>query len=77
MNVWINANERLHILTIAIAIIQTQSHTGIQRKGSILIKQTNINRKSATVSSFAPNGLAVPVFLAIVPSIISVQPQKR
>ena len=42
-----------------------------------MIKATVINTKSETVSSLAPNSLALFVFLATVPSIISLSPQSR
>ena len=42
-----------------------------------MVKEAERNTKSATVSSLAPNSLTVPVFLAMVPSIISVTPQRR
>ena len=40
-------------------------------------KEAITKRKSATVSSLAPKELTAPVFLAMVPSTISVKPQNR
>ena len=72
-----NTNAKLNILINAIMLIHTHSHTGICIIGSIFIEQTSTNTKSANVSSLDPNLLTAPVFLATVPSIISVNPQNR
>ena len=66
-------NAKLNILINAIILIHTHNHTGICIIGSIFIEQTSTNTKSANVSSLAPNLLSDPVFLATVPSIISVK----
>ena len=44
---------------------------------SVLIIQAATNVRSAMVSSLEPNSLAVFVFLAIVPSIIAVNPAAK
>ena len=68
---------RLPILTTPITAIHTHNHCGIGTIGRSLAEEADRNTKSATVSSLAPNSLTVPVFLAMLPSIISVTPQRR
>ena len=57
--------------------IQSQSHKGTESVGSSFHRQTATNTKSAAVSSFAPNSLAVLVLRATAPSIMSVRPATR
>ena len=64
----------LMILISAITAIQIYSHIGMSSIGSSLVRHTATKRRSAAVSSFAPNALTVFVFRATVPSIISVNP---
>jgi len=58
-------------------IVHIQRKVGIFRIGINLIKQTAINIKSAMESSLEPNSLTEFVSLAMVPSIISVNPAIR
>lgn len=64
----------LNALIAAIAIIQTASQAGTSMAGTSLIRHATNKAKSAAVSSFAPNPLAVPVFRAIAPSAMSLSP---
>ena len=70
-------SQKLGSFIITIIHIHIQSHVGIVKTGSIFIMQAKVNTISAIVSSLEPNSLAVPVFLAIVPSIISVNPATK
>ena len=70
----INPQTRLAILMIAIITIQVHNQAG---NGSIFTKHTATNILSASVSNLAPNSLMDFVFLAIVPSAISVIPQNK
>ena len=72
-----NPDAILMSLMIAITVIHIYSQLGIWITGSSLTKHAPTNRKSATVSNLDPNSLTVFVFLAMVPSIISVKPQVR
>lgn len=65
------------IFITAIIRIHIQSHLGIFITGNSLTKAADTNIKSAIVSSLDPNVLTEFVFLAIVPSTISVSPQRR
>ena len=49
----------------------------VEINGKNLIKDTAQNMKSATESNRIPNSLILFVFLATVPSTISLNPQKR
>lgn len=62
------------ILINAMPAIHRYIQIGISIRGSNLMIQTTVNTISAIVSSFEPNSLTVSVFLATVPSIISVRP---
>lgn len=72
-----NPHMTLPALITAMIPIHSQSQTGSSIRGRILKSAADAKIKSAAVSSFEPNALAVFVFLAIVPSIISVSPQIR
>ena len=65
----------LPILIIAIPRIHSHNHGGIVMVGNSFIKATVTNTRSAAVSILAPHSPALFVFLAIVPSIISLKPQ--
>ena len=67
----------LLILISAITAPHIHKHCGICIAGNNLNKDTATKMRSATVSSWLPNLLALFVFLAIVPSTISLNPQKR
>ncbi len=71
----INPDIMFIILITAIIKIHIQSQIGMSIAGIILIEAAKINMKSATVSKCEPNVLKDFVFLAISPSIISVNPQ--
>ena len=73
----INPQTTFPILMIAIITIQFHNQVGNSINGSIFTKHTATNALSATVSNLAPNSLTDFVFLAIVPSIISVIPQNK
>ena len=73
----INPQTRLAILMIAIITIQVHNQAGNVSSGSIFTKHTATNILSASVSNLAPNSLMDFVFLAIVPSAISVIPQNK
>ena len=68
-------NMILPILIIAIKIPHINNQMGISIAGNIFIKDTVTNARSAAVSILDPNSLTLFVFLAIVPSIISLKPQ--
>ena len=74
---YINPHAILLILMMAMTAIQLQSQFGIGMIGNNLIKATAMKIKSETVSNFSPNSLILFVFLATVPSIISLSPQRR
>ena len=61
-------------LISAITAVQMVSHAGTSSTGINLIRQTTTKMKSAAVSNLAPNSLAMPVFRAVAPSIISERP---
>ena len=67
----------LLILIIAIKPPHIHSHCGIWSAGNNLTKDAATKMRSAAVSSWLPNLLVLFVFLAIVPSAISLKPQKR
>ena len=62
---------------VVITTIQTHNQVGNCINGRIFTKHTATNTMSATVSNLAPVSLTDFVFLAIVPSTISVIPQYR
>ena len=61
----------------AIMKIQTQSQIGTMIAGNIFINAAIANIKSAAESNFELNGVTDSVFLAILPSIMSLNPQSR
>ena len=67
----------LLILIAAITPPQIHNHPGIWIAGNNLMMDTTTKMRSETVSSWLPNLLVLFVFLAIVPSTISLNPQKR
>ena len=67
----------LQVLITAIIPPQIQSHPGTGIADSNLMIDTTAKMRSAAVSSWLPNSLTLFVFLAIVPSSISLKPQKR
>ena len=67
----------LLILISAITLPHIHNHCGIWIAGKNLNKDTTTKMKSAIVSSWLPNLLVLFVFLAIVPSIISLKPHRR
>ena len=67
----------LLILITAITPPHIHNHPGIWIAGNNLNKEAATKMRSAIVSSWLPNLLVLFVFLAIVPSIISLRPQKR
>ena len=67
----------LLILITAITPPHIHNHCGILIAGNNLNKDTITKMKSAIVSSWLPILLVLFVFLAIVPSTISLNPQKR
>ena len=67
----------LPILIIAIIPPQIHNHPGRWVSGNSLITDASTKTRSATVSSWLPNLLLLFVFLAMVPSIISLKPQRR
>ena len=67
----------LLILITAITPHHIHNHNGIWIVGNSLNKDTTTKIESAAVSNWFPNLLVLFVFLAIVPSIISLKPQKR
>ena len=85
MTVWMERNVHLEtysqmilpILIIAMAPPQIHSHCGIRIAGSSLYKAAAVKARSAIVSNRLPNRLSEFVFLATVPSIISLNPQRR
>ena len=66
----------LLILMAAITPTQIHNHLGIWIAGNNRNKDAATKRKSAMVSSWLPNWVAVFVFLAMVPSIISLKPHR-
>ena len=77
-NFFLQTNPKmiLVILISAITLPHIHKKNGILITGNNLIKDISIKMKSAKVSSWLPNLVTLFVFLAIVPSIISVKPQK-
>ena len=73
----INTQAMLAILMLAITIIQVHNQAGKHIKGRIFTKHTATNTASAIVSNLAPNALMDLVFLAIVPSTMSVTAQNK
>ena len=73
----INPQTTFPVLMAAITATQTHNQAGSCIIGRIFTEHTATNIISATVSNLAPNSLTVLVFLAIVPSTISVIPQSR
>ena len=73
----INPNIILMTLITPIMHIHVHNHIGISNIGKNFIRQITTNTKSAKVSSLEPNSLTVFIFLATVPSIISVNPANR
>ena len=67
----------LLILITVITLPHIHNHTGIWISGNNLNKDTTTKMRSATVSSWLPNLLVLFVFLAIVPSAISLKPHRR
>ena len=67
----------LMILIIAMRLPQIHNHGGRWIAGKILTNDTVTNTRSAAVSSLAPRSLVLFVFLATVPSSMSLKPQKR
>ena len=70
-------NTMLPIFIIAIIPTHTHNHNGILNFGSSLIKAAVTNTMSAAVSASEPNFPTLFVFRAIVPSIMSLKPQRR
>ena len=62
---------------IAIAAIHIHTQVGRLIIGNIFITHTAIKTKSEAVSNFEPKLLTAFVFLAIIPSIISLKPQSK
>ena len=73
----INPQTTFPILMIAITTTQIHNQLGNCIRGKIFTKHAAANTTSANVSSLAPFSLTDCVFLAIVPSTISVIPQNR
>ena len=71
----INPQITFPVLMVAITATQIHNQVGSCINGRIFAEHTATNTISATVSNLAPNSLTVLVFLAIVPSTISVIPQ--
>ena len=67
----------LLILITAITLPHIHSHCGIWITGNNLNKDTTTKMRSAIVSSWLPNLLVLCVFLAIIPSTISLKPHRR
>ena len=67
----------LLILITAITPPHIHNHCGTWITGNNLNKDTTTKMRSAIVSSWLPNLLVLFVFLAIVPSTISLKPQKK
>ena len=67
----------LLILITAITPPHIHNHCGIWIAGNNLNKDTTTKMRSAIVSSWLPNLLVLFVFLAIVPSTISLKPHRR
>ena len=67
----------LLILITAIVPNHIHNHPGIGIAGNSLNKDTTTKMRSAIVSSWLPNLLVLFVFLAIVPSTISLKPHRR
>lgn len=67
----------LLILTTAIKPLHIHNYHGIWITGNNLNEDTTTKMRSAIVSSWLPNLLVLFVFLAIVPSIISLKPHRR
>lgn len=72
-----NPNMRFMIFTRAMAKTQPQSQSGIFSSGNSFMNAVTTNTKSATESNPEPKAVTDFVFLAMVPSIISVNPQSR
>jgi len=72
-----NPHTILLILTTAITPAHIHNHCEIEISGHNLNKDIATKIKSAIVSSWLPNLLVLFVFLAIAPSTISLNPQKR
>ena len=66
----------LPILITAITPPHIHNHPGIWIAGNNLNKDAATKMRSAIVSSWLPNSLVLFVFLAIVPSIISLKPHR-
>ena len=67
----------LLILIAAITHTHIHNHCGIWIAGNNLNKDATTKMRSAIVSNWLPNLLVVFVFLAIVPSTISLKPHRR
>ena len=72
-----NPNVRFMIFTSAMTKMQFQSQIGILSAGNNFTNAATANIKSATESNSEPNGVTDFVFLATVPSTISVKPHSR
>ena len=72
-----NPNVRFMIFTSAMTKKQLQSQIGIFSAGNSFMNAATTNTKSATESNPEPKVVTDFVFLAMVPSIISVKPQSR
>ncbi len=79
INCFLEAYPHMKLLILIAAITPTHIHNqwGIWSAGKNLIMDTTAKMRSATVSNWLPNLLALFVFLAMVPSIISLKPQKK
>ena len=72
----INPIKILPILIIAMTPPHIHNHPGIWIAGNNLNKDTATKMRSATVSNRLPKLLVLFAFLAMVPSIISLKPQR-
>ena len=72
-----NTHKNVQILTAAITQIHPHNHAANWIIGKNFITDTAVNTRSETVSSLEPNSLTAFIFLAMVPSTISVKPQNR
>ena len=79
INCFLEIYPRMILLTLITAITppHIHNHCGIRITGNNLNKDATTKMRSAIVSSWLPNLLVLFVFLAIVPSTISLKPHRR
>ena len=72
-----NTHKKVQTFMAAMTQIHPHIHAASRISGRNFSKDTSVNTRSAAVSSIEPNALTAFIFLAMVPSTISVKPQNR